>query len=153
MNVKESQHPTVQRLRAEAAGLCTEEDITALVHQFYARVRVDPVLGPIFNAHVHDWDVHLAKLVDFWSSVLRRTGRFRGSPMTQHAALPGLNAELFRHWLALFEATAASQPNRAMATQAVAAAQRIAQSLWMGYQLSREPGTLAQPLEPAGRTA
>ncbi len=140
-------HPTVRRLREEAAALCTEEEITALVHQFYARVRQDAQLGPIFNTHVDDWDIHLAKLVDFWSSVLRRTGRFSGSPMTQHAALPGLTADLFHRWLALFQETASTQPNQAMATQAVAAAQRIAHSLWLGYQLSRDPRTLPQALD------
>ncbi len=118
---------------------CTESEIAALVHRFYARVRVDPQLGPVFNAHVDDWDVHLAKLVDFWSSLLRRTARYSGTPMPKHAALPGLTAELFQRWLALFHEVAAEQPNQAMARQATAMAERIARSLWMGYQISRDP--------------
>ncbi|MGC4027542.1 MAG: group III truncated hemoglobin [Steroidobacteraceae bacterium] len=150
MNINDDHHPAVQRLRTEAAALCTEEEITALVHQFYARVREDALLGPIFDRHVDDWDIHLAKLVDFWSSVLRRTGRFSGSPMTRHAALPDLDAGLFRHWLALFRETAAVQPNQAMALQAVAAARRIAQSLWLGYQVSHDPRTLPQELNLEG---
>lgn len=122
--------------------LCTEEDISALVHAFYARVRQDGVLAPIFEAHIDDWDHHLVKLTDFWSSVLRRTGRFTGAPMPKHAALPGLDAGMFRHWLRLFRQTAAEQPNQAMAAQATAAAERIAQSLWMGYQLSHDPDAM-----------
>jgi len=122
-----------------APDLCTEEDITQLVHQFYAEVRRDAELGPIFNTHVDDWDVHLAKLVDFWSSILRGTGRFRGTPMPKHVALPGLHAGLFERWLRLFRATAAAQPNQAMAEQACLMAGRIAQSLWYGYQLHRSP--------------
>ena len=128
--------------------LCTEAEITALVHAFYARVRLDERLGPIFNEHVDDWDQHLATLVDFWSSILRRTGRFSGAPMPKHAALPGLEAALFRRWLALFNETAAGQPNQAMATRACAAAERIAQSLWMGYQMSRNPDVIAEGLGP-----
>jgi len=121
--------------------LCTEEAITDLVHQFYAAVRRDERLGPIFNGHVRDWDEHLAKLVDFWSSILRGTRRFTGTPMPKHIALPDLSAELFQRWLALFRETAAAQPNQAMAGHAVEMAQRIAQSLWYGYQLSRAPET------------
>ena len=38
------------------ADLCTEEEIVTLVYGFYDKVRADPVLGPIFNTHVDDWD-------------------------------------------------------------------------------------------------
>jgi hemoglobin len=125
-----------------AIDLCSEDEVSDLVHAFYARVRQDEALGPVFEAHVDDWDTHLAKLVDFWSSILRRTGRFTGAPMPKHAALPGLNAELFQRWLTLFRETADAQPNRAMGEQACAMAERIAQSLWMGYQISRDPDVL-----------
>lgn len=117
-----------------------------LVHAFYERVRQDDQLGPIFEMHVEDWDHHLAKLVDFWSSILRRTGRFTGAPMPRHAVLPGLTAELFQRWLGLFRATAATQSNQAMAAQACMMAERIAQSLWMGYQMNRDP-SVPSPLE------
>ena len=145
-----------KRSREEIAGskekpltvsdLCTEQEITRLVHEFYAKVRRDEVLGPIFNAHIQDWDRHLAKLVDFWSSVLLRTGRFTGAPMPKHAALPGLSADLFHRWLALFHETASAQSNQALGQSAYAMAQRIAQSLWYGYQMSRDPGRLPTEL-------
>ena len=125
-----------------SADLCTEAEIATMVHAFYATVRRDPVLGPIFNEHVDDWDHHLVKLVDFWSSVLRGTGRFSGAPMPKHAALPGLTPELFQRWLALFRETTAALPNRAMGDQAYALAQRVARSLWYGYQLSRNPDAM-----------
>lgn len=114
--------------------LCTEEEITALVHQFYAKVRKDSALGPIFNARIDDWDHHLAKLVDFWSALLRGTGRFSGAPMPKHAALPDLSAALFRRWLDLFRQTAQTQANPLMALQACEMSERIAQHLWGGYQ-------------------
>ena len=129
------------------AALCTEQEIRALVHDFYADVRRDDVLGPIFNSRIHDWDTHLAQLVDFWSSILLRTGRFTGAPMPLHAAMPGLSADLFQRWLAAFYASNARQPNQAMAAQANAMAERIAQSLWMGYQMRNGGDALPTPLE------
>ncbi len=117
-----------------------------MVHAFYASVRKDEVLGPIFDQHIDDWDLHLAQLVDFWSSILLRTGRYTGTPMPKHVALPDLSAELFQRWLALFRETTAAQPNQAMGNQAYAMAQRIAQSLWYGYQTGRNPDALPTTL-------
>lgn len=127
--------------------ICTEEEVTELVHRFYALVRSDPVLGPIFDSHIDDWDAHLRKLVDFWSSILRRTARFSGTPMPKHIALPDLSAELFQRWLTLFRQSNAGLANQGMAEQANATAQRIAQSLWLGYQMNHFPDQLAKGLE------
>lgn len=135
-------------MKVAPADLCTEEEITRLVHAFYAKVRRDEMLGPIFNHHIDDWDHHLAKLVDFWSAILRRTGRFTGAPMPRHAALPGLSAALFQRWLAVFHETTAEQPNQEMAAHADAMARRIAQSLWYGYQMSHRPDLMPDELEP-----
>jgi len=134
--------------------LCTEEEVTRLVHGFYGAVRQDAVLGPIFEAHVRQWDRHLATMVDFWSGALRGTARFRGAPMPKHAALPvqsgqggapmpkhaalpGLDGQLFQRWLALFRQTTATLGNDAMAERANELAARIAESLWYGYQVSQ----------------
>lgn len=117
--------------------LCTEDEVHQLVHGFYARVREDAVLGPIFNTHVKDWTPHLAKMVDFWSSALRGTARFRGTPMPKHVALPGLSAELFQRWLTLFHQTTAGLGNAAMQERADDLAGRIADSLWYSYRISR----------------
>lgn len=117
--------------------LCTEEEVTRLVHGFYGGVRQDAVLGPIFEAHISQWDRHLATMVDFWSGALRGTARFRGAPMPKHAALPGLDVQLFQRWLALFRQTTATLGNDAMAERANELAARIAESLWYGYQASR----------------
>lgn len=121
--------------------LCTEQDVHQLVHGFYAEVRRDPVLGPIFDAHITDWDRHLGTMVDFWSSALRGTARFRGAPMPKHAALPGLSAELFQRWLALFGQTTARLANQTMAERARDLAGRIAESLWYGYQMHQSLAT------------
>lgn len=123
--------------------LCTEQEITGLVHQFYGRIRADETLGPIFEDSVDDWDAHLVLLVDFWSSLLRGTRRFSGSPMTKHAALPDLTADMFRRWLAIFHQCTAELDNAAMRSEVEAMAGRIANKLWANYQGvhgTRHPG-------------
>lgn len=82
----------------------TEEQIGRLVEAFYAKVRVDPEIGPIFNAIVSDWPHHLSVLKDFWSTVLLTTGRYKGDPAMRHIGL-GLDPEHFDRWLALFSET------------------------------------------------
>ncbi len=118
------------------ADLCTEDEVSELVFTFYDAVRQDAVLGPIFERHVKDWDAHMPKMVDFWSSTLRGTARFRGTPMPKHVAIPGLSADLFQRWLVLFRQSNATLRNTAMAERANDLADRIAQSLWYGYQMS-----------------
>ena len=127
-----------------SAELCTEDEIVELVYKFYDRVRLDAVLGPIFENHVKDWDTHMPTMVDFWSSALRGTGRFRGAPMPKHAALPGLTVELFQRWLMLFAQTTEALPNAALGQRALDLAKRVAQSLWYGYQMSHDPERLAK---------
>jgi hemoglobin len=130
--------------------LCTEEEIATLVQRFYARVRRDPQLGPLFNTRIHDWPAHEAKLCEFWSSALRGTRRFRGTPMPVHAALPGLSAELFGHWLQLFDATAATLANTALRERVTDLAHRIADSLWYGYQLANPNADTPAGLQELG---
>jgi hemoglobin len=127
--------------------LCTEEEVIELVHTFYAKVHEDPELAPIFNAHVRDWDQHLAKMVDFWSSTLRGTARYRGTPMPKHAQLPSLNPELFKRWLRLFHETTRTLENERMRDRADMLAPRIAESLWYGYQMYNNPQSLPGGLE------
>ncbi|GGC02437.1 preprotein translocase subunit TatC [Oxalicibacterium flavum] len=127
-------------------ALCTDDEVRTLVHAFYAKVRKDDLLGPIFNSRVHDWDEHLATLTTFWSSILRGSGAYSGTPMQKHAALPHLDEDLFRRWLALFLETTGEQPNQAMGQRAYTMAQRIAQSLWYGWQMNRKPDALPADL-------
>jgi hemoglobin len=123
----------------------TEEMIRVLVHAFYARVRRDALLGPIFDAAVEDWDEHLDKLCGFWSSVMLMTGRYKGTPMQAHAALPGLSALHFDRWLDLFRGTAREVCPPEAAALFIHRAERIGQSLELGIALHR--GRLLEPGE------
>ena len=118
----------------------SEKAIGRLVERFYARVRADALLGPVFEAHVgEDWSAHLRLMVDFWSSVLLRTGRYAGNPRAVHARLPDLGAHHFRRWLSLFELTLAETFEPRTATAIQTRAQAMAQGLLHGIQ-SRRPG-------------
>jgi hemoglobin len=118
------------------AGI-SEAVIRNLVHAFYARVRLDPLLGPIFNTRVEDWSAHLDKLCAFWSSVMLMTGRYKGTPMKAHAELAGIAPEHFRRWLELFRATASEICPEAAASLFIDRSERIAQSLQLGIALHR----------------
>jgi hemoglobin len=82
-----------------------EADIALLVDRFYAKVRRDPLIGPLFEGAVDDWDAHLATLRSFWSSVMLTSGRYKGNPMAAHLRHP-IRPEFFDRWLALFGETA-----------------------------------------------
>jgi hemoglobin len=83
----------------------TEAEIASLVERFYAKVRVDPAIGPIFNDAVQNWDAHLILLKDFWSTVLLTTGRYKGNVLLAHFRLP-IEERYFARWLKLFSETA-----------------------------------------------
>ena len=119
-----------------AAGV-TEQMIHDLVHGFYGKIRADPALGPIFNRVVGDWDEHLAKMCDFWSSVLLMTGRFKGTPMAAHARIPEIRPTHFARWLHVFQQTAAEMCPPQAAALFVAKSEMIAQSLQLGIAASR----------------
>jgi len=124
----------------------TEAMIHELVHRFYARVRADAVLGPIFDRVIGDhWDEHLAKLCDFWSSVVLMTGRYHGRPMAAHFRIDGLDATHFGRWLALFRLTASETCPPEAAALFVARAETIAESFQLGLAVNRgEPPPLSQ---------
>jgi hemoglobin len=127
----------------------TEEMIHDLVHAFYAKVRRDPALGPIFNRVVDDWDHHLEKLCDFWSSVTLMTGRFKGAPMAAHTRVPDIRPTHFARWLHLFAETAAEICPPEAAALFVAKSQMIGQSLQLGIAAARGP---EHPAATRGRT-
>jgi hemoglobin len=76
--------------------------ILELITAFYADVRQHAVLGPIFNAQIHDWPAHLAKITEFWALQTGGESAYRGGFGAAHLRL-GLKPEHFEHWLALWE--------------------------------------------------
>lgn len=122
--------------------------LNVLVDVFYARVRRDAELGPIFNDAIEDWPEHLEKLTAFWSSVMLTSGRYKGQPVPAHLKHKArITPELFDRWLALW----AQVTDELMTTQAAAALQdraaRIAQSLQLAmfFRLGEAPVSAARP--------
>lgn len=107
----------------------SEDDLVRLVHTFYDRIRADAVLGPIFNREIEDWGPHLAKMVDFWSSIATASGRYHGRPVPAHVKISGLDRSHFDRWLGLFRATAHSLFDPENAAAFVDRAERIASSI------------------------
>lgn len=111
----------------------SEGMIRALVYTFYAKVRRDPELGPIFERAIGpDWNVHLAKMCDFWSSVMLMSGRYKGNPILAHMRQKAIRRSHFERWLELFRQTALETcpPQAALAFELRAA--NIARSLQLG---------------------
>lgn len=109
-----------------------EEMIVNLVHTFYGKVRTDPLIGPIFERVIEDWDPHLAKMCDFWSSVMLMSGRYKGNPMVAHMRLKMVQPRHFERWLALFRQTARAECPSEIAELFIGRAENIARSLQLG---------------------
>ena len=125
--------------------LIEEADIERLVRTFYGRAREDEILGPVFAAHVDDWEHHLLRIQDFWSSVVHRSGRYRGRPVPAHVPLP-IDATHFDRWLELFEKTARDVCRPQAADIFIERARMIAASLEMA--MATHAGVI---LPPGGR--
>jgi hemoglobin len=113
------------------ADSVTETAIAQLIDRFYAAVRRDAVLAPVFEAAIADdeWPEHLDTMCRFWSSVMLTSGRYSGNPVAVHRAVQGLELPMFARWLALFEATVHGLFAPEPAASFISKAQRIATSL------------------------
>ncbi|SDX86026.1 group III truncated hemoglobin [Citreimonas salinaria] len=118
-----------------------EAVLARLVHAFYAKVRGDAMLGPIFADRITDWEPHLERMVAFWSSVALMTGRYHGAPVPKHAGLP-VTWDHFERWLALFRATADEVCTPEGAAHVVERAERIARSLHMAAVDTQRSGSV-----------
>lgn len=108
-----------------------EDTIRHMVDAFYARVRRDPALAPVFAEAIaaEAWPTHLEKMYAFWSSVMLTSGRYKGDPLAVHRTVGGITPPLFGDWLDLFESTAAELFVPEIADRFARTARRIAESL------------------------
>jgi hemoglobin len=126
--------------------LATRADIERLVDTFYAGVRADGLLGPIFDEVARtDWARHLPTMYDFWESVLFGAPAYRGQPIGVYVALASrvpLGEAEFSRWLALFTGTVDDAFRGPQADEAKRRAARIAAV--MLHQIQRA-GAAAAP--------
>lgn len=104
--MNESNANRTQRPRSGGVSDAVDESvIRAVVDNFYAAARQDPLLSPVFDAHVKDWGSHLETMYGFWAKVLRGERRYSGDPFGKHQSVASLRQEHFERWLDLFAET------------------------------------------------
>lgn len=114
------------------------------VGRFYDKVRADPLLGPVFNPLVDDWDAHKVLMTSFWATVALGSGHYRGNPLAKHQPLP-IGTEHFQRWLALWRETAREVLDADSAALLIGYAERIGYGMRVGmglatHQRGRESG-------------
>lgn len=121
----------------------TEDQITDLVREFYARIRLHPELGPIFLRAISEddaaWAAHEARITSFWRNAVGLDRSFSGNPMLKHMANRNILPEHFPVWLRLFRETAEDVLPPDAAASISALADRIGQSLAWGLTQFRQP--------------
>jgi hemoglobin len=133
------------------AALTPDADrIALLVHGFYADVRNDPLLGPVFEKALHGrWDAHLQRLVDFWSTVALGTRSFKGDVFGKHMALEGVTPAHFAAWVGLWQQHTSRLFAPEVAHDLQVAAHGIARNLFRGY-FGSDPAFVPPRVEHGG---
>lgn len=104
------------------------EGILNLLRHFYADVRQDPLIGPIFNVQIDDWKQHLEIIASFWETL---TGgpRTYGRPMPKKHFRLYLQEEHFERWLFLWQANCRAQLPTDVALEMIDLAHHISDKL------------------------
>ena len=93
------------RMSRQSTDITRLKDVTLLVETFYARVKTDPLIGPVFGGILKDkWEPHLEKFVCFWQTVLLDDHTYSGSPFPPHAQ-PPIREQHFEAWIGLWKET------------------------------------------------
>jgi len=133
----------------------TRDDIARITKVFYASVKKDTLLGPIFAEKFGTtdevWDPHIAKIGEFWASIFLKTRSYKGNPMAQHAGLEGITPKHFTRWLELFAIAGAKTLPTSKQEMFNKTANRIAKSLQMGLAFHfDQDGSKPNPFEEFG---
>ena len=113
-----------------------EAAIERMVRTFYERSFADPVLGPIFREAIHDFEPHVARVVDFWCDMIHSTKRYKGNVYAAHMKLD-FEVEAFDRWIATLESAA----NDSLVLQDAAKAVRIANHMAGSFKTGLFPFT------------
>ncbi len=104
------------------------ERLMLLLRRFYADVRQQDLIGPIFNRTIHDWPAHLEKIGNFWSNVTGGPIRYAGPMPFKHVPL-GLEAAHFEAWLDLWRRHCRAHLGGAEAEELIAAAESMGERI------------------------
>ena len=112
-------------------GRIDEALLRRLIDEFYARVRRDPELGPVFEAIIADrWPPHIEKILSFWMTATRAGAGYKGRDFTPaHLKHSAIRAEQLPRWLELFRATCRDLCEPQAADVLIRIAQQMADNL------------------------
>ena len=120
--------------------------ISLLVNTFYAKVRADETLGPIFNHIIHDWPSHLQKLTDFWERTLLSHKVYKGNPLAAHNKVDmemdnSITMAHFGRWLQLWFSTIDENFEGEKATLAKDRARKMSTLMFLAIFNNRKSAT------------
>jgi hemoglobin len=87
--------------------ISSKKDIVVLIDAFYAQVRQDPLLAPMFLQRIPDdaaWPQHLRTMYSFWNTVLFAEDDYHGNPFPKHVGLE-IEPRHFDRWVGYFHQT------------------------------------------------
>lgn len=115
-----------------------------LLKYFYADVRQQREIAPIFAAHIQDWPAHLEKIADFWSGATGGPARYRGAMPLKHLPL-GLEERHFQAWLGLWARHCRAHLAAVEAEELIAVAEGIGQRLRQIVAVGAPPANPPHP--------
>jgi hemoglobin len=119
----------------------TADEIDTVVTAFYARVREDEILAPVFFQSLPSeprvWVVHEEKIAAFWRNAILFERSYNGNPQKVHAERDAVEAEHFAVWLALFDEVLKEKLHAEQAASWSDLAHRIGRGLKMGVAQAR----------------
>jgi hemoglobin len=112
------------------------------VHAFYAKVRNDELIEPVFERIVSEeqWPAHFERMTDFLVAVAFNGPAFHGDPLTKHARIRDISPAHFAKWLEVFKEVALQYWDTEVVTNLVHRATQIASSLSNGVNRLRNEG-------------
>lgn len=127
-----------------------DASIKQLVDHFYGMVIEDDLIGPVFRRAIgprlEDWGEHLTTMYRFWSSVMQRSGRYKGNPMAAHMKLKDVQPHFFDRWMQLWDQATVDCFELDLAQQFQMRARNISKSLQLAmFYRPEEQGFRATP--------
>jgi hemoglobin len=145
MNVSFSPHGSPQPMPSLYQRVGGRDGISNLLRHFYAHVRQDPLIGPVFNAQIKDWKEHLDIIASFWETLIGGPRTYARPMPMRHVPLR-LREEHFERWLFIWQANCWAQLPPYVAREMIDLAHHIGGKLRLILRIS---DTGPCPLRPS----
>jgi hemoglobin len=135
MNVLFDPHQSPDAMNPLYQRIGGREAISNLLVHFYAHVRQDPLIGPVFNAQIKDWKEHLDIIASFWETLIGGPRTYARPMPMKHVPLH-LREEHFERWLFIWRANCRAQLSPYVAREMIDLAQHIGGKLRLILRVS-----------------